>query len=158
MSFTYDPNDLLAKIAPKKKVEGMLNKRTLELKKSALSFVDRIDFLSKEKVVDTALKVLKDYKKRFQADDAVKKKIKQDPKLLIQRVQQSILFQVKEEIKAKYRGEFYIWLPSNAKEPDPLHQLKYGKRYRVGVGEMPQDRYGCQCGMRIITNEDELKL
>ena len=54
--------------------------------------------------------------------------------------------------------EFYRWLPSDAKNPDPEHQLLYGKIFRVGEGDkegnMPGERYGCRCGIEWLTDEE----
>jgi hypothetical protein len=73
-----------------------------------------------------------------------------DRKLLVNRVQNNIVFQIKEEIADAYAGEFYEWLPSDAETPDPIHQLNYGSTFQIGVDEMPGDRYGCRCGMNIL--------
>lgn len=153
----YFPEDLLKKIAPKRKIEKLLS-RNVTLKKSALSFVDDIDFLDKKKVAQTALKVVKGYKNRLDVQDVKKSEILDDPKQLVQRVQNEVIFQVKEEIAEKYEGEFYVWLPSDADEPDPEHQLNYGKKFQIGEGEMPGDRYGCRCGMEILVPEKTLQL
>ena len=168
MSIVYDPKKMLSKIAPKKKVEKLL-KRNVTLKKTALSFLDDAEFLDKKKVVDVALKTVNSYQERIakaQADAGLEKsagrgvqdEISKNPKLLIQRVQNEIVLQITEEIKSKYEGEFYIWLPSDADEPDPEHQLNYGKTFQVGVGEMPGERIGCRCGMEILTNDEKLNL
>ena len=158
----YDPKKMLNKLAPQKKIDRLLTSG-LSFKKAALSFLDDADFLNKKAVADVALKAIKNYKNRIKAAEGDEKKairsdIKSDPRLLIQRVQNEIIFQVSEEIKYKYSGEKYEWLPSDAEEPDPEHQLNYGKMFVVGEGEQPGDRIGCRCGMRILTNEDELKL
>lgn len=153
----YLPDNLLKRIAPEKKIEKLMSKK-VTLKKTALSFVDDIDFLDKESIEDTALKVIKGYKQRIKLDSAEKTEILDDPKNLINRVQNEVVFQVKEAIAEKYDGEFYIWLPSDAEEPDPEHQLNYGKKFQVGVGEMPGDRYGCRCGMEILVPESKLSL
>ena len=92
------------------------------------------------------------------AGDVVADAIVADPKQLIQRIQNELVFQIKEGIKEKYEGERYEWLPTDADEPDPEHQLNYGKIFVVGEGEMPGDRIGCKCGMRILVKETELKL
>lgn len=157
MSIKYLPNELLKKIAPVRKVERMLSSK-LTLNKAALSFVSDIEFLDKKAISKVALKTVKGYKARVKADTATKSELKADPKQLIQRVQNEVVFQVKEAIADEYDGEFYIWLPSDAVEPDPLHQLNYGKKFKVGVGEMPGDRYGCRCGMEILVKEKSLKL
>lgn len=167
MAIIYDPKRMAKKIAPEKKIKRLLNRKEVTLKKAALSFVDSVDFIDKSAVSRVALKTIKGYSERIEKvsedyDDKEarieKRVIVASPKQLIQRVQNEIIFQVALEIKDKYKGEFYEWLPSDAAEPDPEHQLKYGKVFQVGVGEMPGDRYGCKCGMRILVDEDELKL
>lgn len=157
MSIKYDPSKLLKKIAPERKVKRLLGKN-VSLKRTALSFVDDIDFLNKKRVTEVALKTVKGYKARIKADKSVKSEIVDDPAQLIQRVQNEVVLQVGAEIKKQYEGEFYIWLPSDAEEPDPEHQLNYGKKFEIGVGEMPGERYGCRCGMEILVQQTELEL
>lgn len=157
MSFIYDPKKMLNKIAPEKKIKNLVSKNA-SLKKTALSFVDDIDFVSKKSVTDIALKTLKGYKKRIKADPDEKKELTKDPRQLINRVQNEVVFQISNEIKDKYNGEYYVWLPSDADEPDPEHQLNYGKTFKIGEGEMPGERYGCRCGMEILTEDKQLEL
>lgn len=153
----YDPSKLLSKIAPEKKIKKLISSNA-GLKKTALSFVNDIEFLDKKSIEKVALKTIKGYKKRIAEDKSEKKELVKDPRQLIQRVQNEVLLQVKESIRETYRGEFYIWLPSDANEPDPEHQLNYGKEFQVGVGEMPQDRIGCRCGMQILVKETQLNI
>lgn len=163
----YDPKKLLKKIAPQSKIERLL-KGNVSLKKTALSFVDSVDFLDRKKVTEVALNVVDSYQKRIakaqaetgerSAGTEIKNEILDDPKLLIQRVQNEVIWQVKEEIKKSYSGEPYEWLPSSANEADPEHALNYGKIFIVGEGEMPGDRDGCQCGMNILVKETQLDL
>lgn len=168
MSILYDPTKILKKVAPPSRIKRLLNKR-LTLKRAALAFVDSFDFIDKKAVTRVALKTVQGYQERVakeivegglkaSAGKKIKDSITKSPKQLLQRVGNEIVFQIKEEIKAKYSGEKYEWLPSDADEPDPEHQLKYGRIYTVGEGEMPGDRYGCKCGMRILVNETELEL
>lgn len=157
MSIVYDPKELLNKIAPQKKIKKLL-KSNVSLKKTALAFVDSFSFIDKKAVSRVALKTIKSYEDRLAADDVAKSEILKDPKLLIQRVQNELVFQISNEIKTKYNGEFYEWLPSDASEADPEHQLNYGKVFQIGDGEMPGDRIGCRCGMNILTDQTELKL
>lgn len=152
----YEPSELLKKIAPERKVKKLLS-GNLSLKKAALSFVNDIDFIDKARIADVALKVIKGYRERVK-DGEKKSDIKADPAQLIHRVQSELVFQVKEEIKTKYEGEFYRWLPSDADEPDPEHQLNYGKTFQIGDGEMPGDRFGCRCGMEILVPDSRLEL
>lgn len=157
MSIVYDPKKMLKQIAPESKIKRLLNK-SLTLKKTALSFVDDIDFVSKRSVSRVALKTIKGYQKRVDENPDEKADIVSDPRNLINKVQNEVVFQISGEIKDKYSGEYYTWLPSDAEEPDPEHQLNYGKTFRIGEGEMPGERYGCRCGMEIHTKETELEL
>lgn len=157
MPIVYSPSDLLNEIAPKERIEKMLTKN-VTLKKTALSFVKKIPYIDEDAVSKTALKVVKNYKARIKDESASSDELTTDPKLLVQRVQNEVIFQVKEIIKENYAGEKYEWLPSDAMEPDPLHQLNYGQVFIVGEGEMPGDRIGCRCGMRILTEDNELQL
>ncbi len=153
----YEPSKLLKRIAPPHKIEKLL-KTNVTLKRAALSFVSDIDFLDKDAIAKVALKTIKGYKKRIADDPDVKDDIVDDPKQLIQRVQNEIVFQIKDEIKDRYSGEFYVWTPSDADEPRPEHQLNYGSTFEIGVGEMPGDAFGCQCGMDILVKDSSLDL
>lgn len=157
MSIVYDPKEVLNKIAPQRKIKKLI-KSNVSLKRTALAFVDSFSFIDKKAVSRVALKTIKSYEDRLASDAIEKSEILKDPKLLIQRVQNEVVFQISNEIKGKYNGEFYEWLPSDADEPDPEHQLNYGKVFKIGVGEMPGDRIGCRCGMNILVDQTELKL
>lgn len=153
----YFPDKILKKIAPEGKIERAL-KGNLSLKKAALTNANAFDFLDAEQIDRVALKTIKGYKARVKNDPDLKEEILGSPAQLVQRVQNEVVFQVASEIKSTYSGEFYIWLPSDADEPDPEHQLNYGKRFQIGDGEMPGDRYGCRCGMEIIVDGSSLDL
>ena len=162
MSIIYDPGQFLRRNAPEKKLKKVITKGA-SLKRAALAFVSSFTFVDQDSVMNVALKTVASYKARLgklegDALKAAKLAIIANPKLLIQRVQNEVLTQVSGEIKNKYAGEFYTWLPSSAGEADPEHQLNYGKKFQIGVGEQPGDRYGCQCGMEILVNEEELNL
>lgn len=166
MSIIYNPSDLLKKIAPEKHIKKIVGPN-LSIKRSSLSMISRSGVVSKERLAEVSLKVSRNYKLR-RAKEALESgrsaakelasEISKDPKLLVQRIQNEIVWQVKEEIKSKYFGEKYRWLPSDADEPDPEHQAKYGEIYVIGDGEMPGDRIGCRCGMEIITDDTTLDL
>lgn len=157
MSIIYDPKKMLEKIAPESKIKKLMSK-DVTLKRTALSFIDDADFISKRNVSKVALKTIRSYEKRIENDPDQKDAIKGDPALLINRVQNEVVFQVSNEIKERYSGEYYVWLPSDADEPDPEHQLNYGKTFKIGEGEQPGDRYGCRCGMEILVPEKQLEL
>lgn len=157
MPIKYEPNKMLEKLAPKRKIKKLLT-RSVTLKRTALSFLESADFLDRKKISSVALKVVRSYQSRIDADPAAEKNISKDPALLINRVQNEVVLQIAGEIKEKYRGETYKWLPSDAEEPDPEHQLNYGKVFVIGDGEMPGDRFGCRCGMEILVPDSSLDL
>jgi hypothetical protein len=131
----------------------------LTVKKAALSFVDDADFIDKKDVTDVALKVASGYRERVRAGTAEADELIDDPALLIQRVQNELVFQVHEKIKDSYGGERGRWLPSDADEPRPEHQLNYGKEYVIGEGidgVEPGDEPGCRCGVEILVPETKL--
>lgn len=157
----YDPTEMLKKIAPEKKIKKLMS-GSVTLKRAALSFLDDVDFISKKNIANVALKTLKSYRKRIKADSELESELEKKPAQLIQRVQNAIVYEISGEIKNKYRGEMYRWLPSDADEADPEHQLLYGKVFNMGEGDsegnIPGERYGCRCGMEILTDEEKLNL
>lgn len=171
MSITFLPDEMIKKLAPEKKIKKLVSKN-VGMKKAALSFLDDADFIDKKKVSKVALKTIRGYQERIakaQADaglvasagDQIESEIVADPKQLIQRVQNEIVFQVHQGIQEKYRGQKAVWLPSDADEPRPEHQLNYGKEYIIGEGidgVEPGDEYGCKCGVQILTDETQLSL
>jgi hypothetical protein len=164
MSIRYLPSKLLKKIAPVKKLEKLVTSK-LTLNKAILAMFDGIGFIKKAKIKAVCLKTIKQYKKRYEVikeEGTPAKEAKQealaDEALLINRVQNAVIYQVSSEIKDRYLGEFYKWLPSDAETPDPQHQLKYGKTYQVGKGEFPGERWGCRCGVEILVSEKTLDI
>lgn len=178
MSIVFDPKSFAEKIAPERKIKKLL-KKNLTLKKTALSFASGVQEaedisvkLNKSKITDVALKTVRAYQEReaketaeSDFDKAAGEELAADlvknPLQLIQRVQGEIIFQVHEKIKKQHAGKRAIWLPSDADEPRPEHQLNYGKEYEIGVGidgVEPGDEYGCKCGVEILTDETELTL
>lgn len=168
MAIYYDPKDMLRKIAPESKVKRMISRR-LDLKRAALSFIDAITFLDKKKVTEVALKTAKSYKDRMskaaegsrESGRDLEKDLSKNPRQLIQRVQNEVVLQISSEIRSKYGDEFAEWLPSDAEEPDPEHQLNYGKVFKISEGirgEIPGERIGCRCGMRILVKQSQLSL
>jgi hypothetical protein len=76
-------------------------------------------------------------------------------------VQNEVVWQIANGIKEQYGDEDAEWLPSDAEEPDPEHQLNYGKIFRISEGingEIPGERIGCRCGMRILVKQTKLNL
>lgn len=164
MSVKFLPSELLEKAAPEAAVKRLVTSR-LTLNRAALITLSRMGVLSKKTLTKVALKVIKGYKETYgeeRSAGASKSEALQaslnDKKLMVSRVQNAAVHEIAQEIKDRYEGEFYEWLPSDAEEPDPEHQLNYGSTFQVGVGEQPGDRYGCRCGMNILVNDDTLEL
>lgn len=157
----YDPAAMLRKIAPESKIANAL-KSSLSVKKTALVNASLFDFLDTDAIASVAIKAAKSYKIRVAEDPDLKDELLDDPALLVQRVQNEVVYQVAQEIKSTYGGQRYTWTPSSADEPSPEHQLNYGKEFILGEGdangEDPGDRYGCQCGMDIHVDDSSLDL
>ena len=171
MSIIYDPKALLKRVAPETKIKRLVS-RKLDFKRAALSFIDSFDFIDKKAVSRIALKTVRDYQQRAakeqveagfskEASEELERSLAKNPRQLIQRVQNEVVWQVSKEIKSQYGDEMARWLPSDADEPDPEHQANYGKVFKISEGingEIPGERIGCRCGIEILTDETELKL
>lgn len=120
---------------------------------------------SEKQVQDTVIKVASFYMKKVdELRDEGLPKVKAEllakggEALLQQRIENLVVYSEIQRLKEENKGEFYRWLPSGADEPDPQHQLLYGETFVVGEGDeegnMPGERYGCQCGMEILKSEN----
>jgi hypothetical protein len=157
---------MLKKIAPPAKIKRMISSR-MGVKRTALAIVDaaaetEIGLINKKKVLDVAIKTIAGYQQRIEAatSSEVRDLILDDPKQLIQRVQNEFVFQAQKKLQEQYKGQRARWLPSSADEPDPEHQKNYGKEYEIGEGidgEEPGDRFGCKCGVEIL-NQPSIEL
>ncbi len=164
MAIRFLPREFAKKLAPKKLVRKLLT-RKLSVNKATLSMLAQTPYIKKDTLEEIAIKVIRGYKENIQqeVDDGAtvaeaETAVVADKVLLVQRVQNSLVHEVAKKVKSVYRGEFYIWLPSEAVIPDPIHQLNYGKTFQLGVGEAPGDRYGCQCGMDIQTTDTQIDI
>jgi hypothetical protein len=164
MAIVFLPTQVLKKVAPTKTIEKLVTQK-LTLNRTTVTMLAKSEVLSKKKLETIALKVIKSYKSTYgefrdsgaSVAEATAETLN-GKRLMIQRVQNAVVHEIAEDLKETYHGEFYEWLPSDADEPDPLHQLNYGLKFQLGVGEAPGDRFGCKCGMRILVNESELSL
>lgn len=172
MSIVFDPKSMLKRIAPAAKLKRMVNSR-MGLKRTILANIGTDEIpIDNGTLAKVARDTLLGYKERIakavvdagferSAGTEVKETILADPKQLIQRVQNEVVFQVHQGIQKKYAGQRARWLPSDADEPRPEHQLNYGKEYIIGEGIdgiEPGDEFGCKCGIEILTNETQLDL
>lgn len=143
-------------------VEKLVTQK-LTLNRVALKMVSNISAMGVTKTEDIALKVIQSYKDKYDTQrdlGATKAEALEDTlndkRLLVQRVQNEVVNEFVNEVKEEYDGERYEWLPSDAAVPDPDHVKKYGKIFKLGKGEMPGDRFGCRCGMKILVKENSL--
>lgn len=168
MAITYDPAKLLRRLASKRAIRRLVTQK-LSVNRVALSSLSESGVLSKPTIMDITLKVIDQYKdkKAIEIDagasnSAALETALNEKKLIVQRIQNASVQAISDRVKENYAGLFYVWLPSSANIPDPLHQLNYGKTFQLGVGddngEDPGDRYGCLCGMHILTEDDRLIL
>lgn len=172
MSIVFDPTKMLRRIAPKAKIRRMVSSK-MGLKRSILANIGTDEIpIDNGTLAKVARNTLVGYKERIAnavvesgyekaAGTEEKAAILDDPKQLIQRVQNEVVFQVHKGIQDKYRGMRARWLPSDADEPRPEHQANYGKVYIIGEGidgVEPGDEWGCKCGVEILTDETQLDL
>lgn len=101
---------------------------------------------------DRAIEFYDDKMAKLKADGvrAFKSKALDGEKLLKARLKQLVIYNEVQHQKKTHKGRRYRWLPSGAKEPRPEHQLRYGKIYTEGDGEMPGEAWGCQCGIEWL--------
>lgn len=164
MPIKYEPKKLLKKMAPEAFIEKLVN-QNLTVNRTAVNLLTKTGILPKKEIERIAIKVINEYKERYAFEregGATKADAREDAvndnRLMVERIKQATLHEISQTIQENYHGEFYEWLPSSAKNPDKEHMKKYGKRYQLGKGEAPGDRYGCQCGMKILVSSNRLKL
>ncbi len=143
--------------------KGRLLNSDLELKQLALQSILKSTTLSKREVEATVYKVVDNYEEKMkklkkEKIKAFKAKALNNEVLLKDRIENLVLWNEVQNLKKEHEGQFYRWLPSSSKIPDPEHQLLYGKIFKVGEGDkegnMPAERYGCKCGMQILTTQE----
>ena len=161
MAIIYDPNKMIDSLLPDSRIKKLVDS-DLNFKRKALVFLKQFKYIKTSDISQLVLMVIRDYKSNAaisaSSTESVIGEYARNPKRLAQVVQNAVVWRTTQQIQKKYKGQKYRWLPSSATEPDPLHQLRYGKIYIVGRGEMPQDRYGCKCGMELLVDETELNL
>ncbi len=155
---------MLRKMAPAKLVQRLVT-QDLTINRTAVTLLARSGVLTKRTLEEIAIRVIREYKASYKEEvkagsskSAAVKEALAGKRLMVQRVQNAVVNKIAKEIKSQYRGDYYTWLPSDAEVPDPLHQLNYGKKFQLGKGEAPGDRYGCKCGMEIHTDDTRLEL
>lgn len=163
----FNPNRFLRLVFPKDFFKGKILNSDLELKQLTLQAILKATTLTKRKVEATVYKVVDNYEKKIQTLKkegvrAYKAEALNNEVLLKDRLENLVLWNEVQNLKEEHEGEFYRWLPSSAETPDPEHQLLYGKIFKVGEGDkegnMPAERYGCKCGMEILTADEATEL
>lgn len=164
MTIVVDPKKILRKARPRGGY-GKLVSESLKVNRAILTGIEKSGIISKAKIIDVALGAIKAYKKSekkrleegISKIEAVNETYKHGA-LIESRIENAIVYEFSGRIKEAYSGEWFEWLPSDSENPDPEHQLRYGKKYKIGRDEIPGERYGCRCGMRILTKDDVLEL
>lgn len=148
---------LPAKVWRKNFVIGSLDE--LGVQKKIVKTIAAQSAITKKDLSTTINGVLREYKRRGRALAAAgvaayRRDAINDGALLKQRVRDAVVYAEVVAQKEKHRGQYYRWLPSSANEPDPEHQALYGQVFKVGTGDkdgnMPGERYGCQCGIEWL--------
>jgi len=160
----FYPDKFKKKVLPKGFFSDNLLNKEFSLKKKAMQALILAN-VNKKDLQNTVLKVAKVYENKIDSleDDGLPRTratllAKHGEKLLRQRIESLVVYSEIQRIKENNEGKYYRWLPSGAEDPDPEHQLLYGDIFLMGEGDsdgnMPGERYGCQCGMEILSNDE----
>jgi hypothetical protein len=159
----YEPSKLLKRLKLDERALDLMTPN-MAINRSAIKAIADMGILPRETAENVALKVIKEYRAKaaeLRAEGATKAEAIDEAanggRKLAARVQSAVLHEQTQIIKRAYRGEFYEWLPSTAETPREEHVANYHKIFQLGVGDDegndPGDLYGCQCGMRILTDD-----
>ncbi len=169
MGEKFYPDRFLKQVMPKSFYTQGLVSKNFTLQKGAISAINRARLATGRPIDKTVYDVLLQYKAKYKdliaAEDFGETQAFEaalnGENLLRQRIEQAVIFDKIQDLKAEHKGEYYRWMPSSAENPDPQHGLLYGKIFRVGEGDkegnMPGERYGCQCGIEWINSEEAFK-
>ena len=164
MSIIFLPTEFIDRVAKMRDFKRLMT-RDMSLNRTVMRMIAQASGVPQTVLNKAAAKVIRNYKRNVREEvregsskgDAVSDVVN-DSRMLVQRVTNTIIQETSAQLKTDYRGERYRWLPSDANEPRPEHQAKYGRVFVLGRGEAPQDAYGCLCGMEILVDtgdEDE---
>ena len=166
MGKRFIPGRWLEKIFPKGIEKSGLLSDNLEIKKRYLQALVRATSLSGREITAEVYKTVDFYEQKEAALKAAGvKAFKQEAlngqELLKARLKNFLVYSEIQRQRKEHKGRMYRWLPSNANEPDPEHQLLYGKIFREGEGDkdgnMPGESWGCQCGIEWLDDEEAFK-
>lgn len=163
---TLRPDRLLREVLGAGWKRKTLLNRNFDLKREVKRAILKLDIMSKREL-DAMLEKVTDFytekaeRLQEEGDRAFKKDAVNNEKLLKQRVEMAVTYYEVDKEAKEHEGGFYRWLPSEAKEPEPEHQLLYGKIFKVGEGDkegnMPMQRWGCRCGIEWLSDEEVKK-
>lgn len=163
MGTRFDPADWLARVLPKNFEKSGLLSENLSIKQRYLKALVRATSLSGKEITEEVYKMVDFYEKK-EAElkaagvRAYKQEALNDQALLKQRIKNMLVYTEVQEQRKAHKGQWYRWLPSNATTPDPEHALLYGKIFLEGTGDkqgnMPGERYGCQCGIEWLSEAE----
>ena len=163
---TLRPDRLLREVLGAVWKRKTLLNRNFDLKREVKRAILKLDIMSKREL-DAMLEKVTDFytekaeRLQEEGDRAFKKDAVNNEKLLKQRVEMAVTYYEVDKEAKEHEGGFYRWLPSEAKEPEPEHQLLYGKIFKVGEGDkegnMPMQRWGCRCGIEWLSDEEVKK-
>ena len=159
----FYPDRFLKKIFPKSFYTTELVSRGFSMKKIAKRYLQKAYLVAGNDLNESIDGVLDQYAQKamdLKADrvrgffkDAVN-----NDSLLRNRIENVVIFAEVQNLKQEHDGQYYEWLPSDSENPDPEHQLLYGKIFKVGDGDnegnMPSERYGCRCGIRWLSAKE----
>lgn len=163
MGERFDPLQWLERILPKGLEKSGLLNGNLDIKKSYLKALVRATGQSGRKITAEVYKTVDFYAQKEVAlkaagERAYKQAALNGQALLTQRLKNFLVYTEVQNQKKAHKGRMYRWLPSGAAEPDPEHQLLYGKIFREGEGDkdgnMPGERWGCQCGIEWLEDAE----
>ena len=166
MGQRFDPQTWLKRVFPKGiEKSGLLNDN-LEIKKTYLKALVRATAVSQRKLTQEIYKTVdfyleKEERLKAQGVRAFKQEALNGQALLTERIKNFLVYSEVQAQKKAHKGRMSRWLPSSAEEPDPQHQLLYGQVFREGKGDkeghMPGERWGCQCGIEWLDDEEAFK-
>ena len=166
MGTRFDPADWLARVLPKNFEKSGLLSDNLSIKQRYLKALVRATSLSGKEITQEVYKMVDFYeKKEAELKAAGVRAYKQEAlngqALLKQRIKNMLVFTEVQKQRQENKGKMYRWLPSSSDTPDPEHALLYGQLFREGKGDrhgnMPGERYGCQCGIEWLEDDAAFK-
>lgn len=166
MGERFDPSEWLERVFPKGIEKSGLLTDGLDIKKRYLKALVRATGISGRKITAEIYKTVDFYAEKEAAlnaagERAFKQEALNGQALLTSRLKNFLVYSEVQEQRKRHKGKLYRWLPSSAENPDPEHQLLYGKIFREGEGDehnnMPGERWGCQCGIEWLADEDVMQ-